>query len=652
MQTLHPDLHALLYLQTLKTTPGGGRAAPSHLMSSFEEVRATNLLKGEERSGRWRAHNERYLSRVYPAAARVDSSNFEPSPFWDSGVQMVALNWQTTHTLPMHLNTGLFQTNGGVGYVLKPPALLSPPRQGDLPPPTASEVAHLRTSAAVAGRRPSTMEARALVEEASKTEEDPWEDAPSRLPERLRDGTLPVTRVRVRLLWAELLPMPGQHRHIAHSADLAKDLHPPEAPSLGHLQGEVLQPYVTVEVHGGTFSGAASTLQSVVQGSRFKSGYADNGFAPTWEGQSCECAASHPELALLRFSVYHHSKFDATDELVAAEALPLRCARAGYRVVQLRDPSGSRLALAKLLVHVEVSDELLPPSGVRETCQAGELKREQRPVHRGARVSGGGGAAVGGEGGGVFGFKARGWWNGLRGGSVYVKESAGMVRVTVSRLQGDAPALLYFTTEDGSAQAGLDYEATSGHVFFRAREKEKTVKVIVIDDDVYNADKTFYIRLLYPEGGELNRWRDRVRVVILDDDRNWAEIVRRTYVYSALSVASMFFALIGNDLCLLLLAAEHDVAVGWATLAVFVFFIFDIVINVKLLKWGYALSVRFVLDLIATLVMLFFVPDFIDLMSSLFGQGFLQIVTQGSAARASRARAPARAPRAPSSRSR
>ena len=85
---------------------------------------------------------------------------------------------------------------------------------------------------------------------------------------------------------------------------------------------------------------------------------------------------------------------------------------------------------------------------------------------------------------------------------------------------------------------------------------------------------------------------------------------------------------------------------GWATLAVFVFFIFDIVINVKLLKWGYALSVRFVLDLIATLVMLFFVLDFIDLMSSLFGQGFLQIVTQGSAARASRAaRAGSRAAR-------
>ena len=354
---------------------------------------------------------------------------------------MVALNWQTTHTLPMHLNTGLFQTNGGVGYVLKPPALLSPPRQGDLPPPTASEVAHLRTSAAVAGRRPSTMEARALVEEASKTEEDPWEDAPSRLPERLRDGTLPVTRVRVRLLWAELLPMPGQHRHIAHSADLAKDLHPPEAPSLGHLQGEVLQPYVTVEVHGGTFSGAASTLQSVVQGSRFKSGYADNGFAPTWEGQSCECAASHPELALLRFSVYHHWKFDATDELVAAEALLLRCAR-GYRVVQLRDrrlaPRAREAAGAR-----RGERRALPPSGVRETCQAvGELKREQRPVHRGAR----GRRRRGGRRRGRRRLRFQGarGWNGLRGGSVYVKESAGMVRVTVSRLQGDAPALLYY----------------------------------------------------------------------------------------------------------------------------------------------------------------------------------------------------------------
>ena len=222
VQTLHPDLHALLYLQTLKTTPGGGRAAPSHLMSSFEEVRATNLLKGEERSGRWRAHNERYLSRVYPAGGARRLLELRAVAVLGlrrgggAGRWSHSIGRRRTRCL-MHLNTGLFQRQRRRWVVLKPPALLSPPRQGDLPPPTASEVAHLRTSAAVAGRRPSTMEARASVEEASKTEEDPWEDAPSRLPERLRDGTLPVTRVRVRLLGAELLPMPGQHRRIAHS---------------------------------------------------------------------------------------------------------------------------------------------------------------------------------------------------------------------------------------------------------------------------------------------------------------------------------------------------------------------------------------------------------------------------------------------------
>ena len=36
----------------------------------------------------------------------------------------------------------------------------------------------------------------------------------------------------------------------------------------------------------------------------------------------------------------------------------------------------------------------------------------------------------------------------------------------------------------------------------------------MIDDDVYNADKTFYIRLLYPEGGELNRYSIGIQLVL------------------------------------------------------------------------------------------------------------------------------------------
>lgn len=35
------------------------------------------------------------LSRVYPKGQRIDSSNYNPVPFWNVGCQMVALNYQT-----------------------------------------------------------------------------------------------------------------------------------------------------------------------------------------------------------------------------------------------------------------------------------------------------------------------------------------------------------------------------------------------------------------------------------------------------------------------------------------------------------------------------------------------------------------------------
>ena len=52
-------------------------------------------------------------------ARRTDSSNFNPVPFWLSGVQMVALNFQTRDK-ELQINRGWFRQNGGCGYVLKP----------------------------------------------------------------------------------------------------------------------------------------------------------------------------------------------------------------------------------------------------------------------------------------------------------------------------------------------------------------------------------------------------------------------------------------------------------------------------------------------------------------------------------------------------
>jgi len=68
--------------------------------------------------------NTRQLSRIYPKGSRVDSSNYDPTPFWASGCQVVALNYQTAAD-PMWINEGMFSQNGKCGYVPKPKLMLS-----------------------------------------------------------------------------------------------------------------------------------------------------------------------------------------------------------------------------------------------------------------------------------------------------------------------------------------------------------------------------------------------------------------------------------------------------------------------------------------------------------------------------------------------
>ncbi|KPA77133.1 putative mitochondrial phosphoinositide-specific phospholipase C [Leptomonas pyrrhocoris] len=64
--------------------------------------------------------NTACLSRVYPAGARFDSSNYNPQQFWNCGCQLVALNWQSRRTVEWRLNRAVFMDNGRCGYVLKP----------------------------------------------------------------------------------------------------------------------------------------------------------------------------------------------------------------------------------------------------------------------------------------------------------------------------------------------------------------------------------------------------------------------------------------------------------------------------------------------------------------------------------------------------
>ncbi|XP_039986029.1 1-phosphatidylinositol 4,5-bisphosphate phosphodiesterase eta-1 isoform X2 [Xiphias gladius] len=84
---------------------------------SFSETRAQSLVN--HRAEQFLAFNQRQLSRIYPSAYRIDSSNFNPQFYWNVGCQLVALNYQTEGRM-IQLNRAKFMVNGGSGYVLKP----------------------------------------------------------------------------------------------------------------------------------------------------------------------------------------------------------------------------------------------------------------------------------------------------------------------------------------------------------------------------------------------------------------------------------------------------------------------------------------------------------------------------------------------------
>ncbi|XP_067364482.1 1-phosphatidylinositol 4,5-bisphosphate phosphodiesterase eta-1 isoform X3 [Channa argus] len=87
---------------------------------SFSETRAQSLVN--HKTEQFLVFNQRQLSRIYPSAYRIDSSNFNPQFYWNVGCQLVALNYQTEGRM-MQLNRAKFMVNGGSGYVLKPPPM-------------------------------------------------------------------------------------------------------------------------------------------------------------------------------------------------------------------------------------------------------------------------------------------------------------------------------------------------------------------------------------------------------------------------------------------------------------------------------------------------------------------------------------------------
>ncbi|XP_029926251.1 sodium/calcium exchanger 1b isoform X2 [Myripristis murdjan] len=76
-------------------------------------------------------------------------------------------------------------------------------------------------------------------------------------------------------------------------------------------------------------------------------------------------------------------------------------------------------------------------------------------------------------------------------------ENCGTVAVNVMRRGGDLgkTVSVEFRTEDGTANAGSDYEFTEGVVVFKPGETVKEIRVGIIDDDIFEEDENFLIHL-------------------------------------------------------------------------------------------------------------------------------------------------------------
>lgn len=82
-------------------------------------------------------------------------------------------------------------------------------------------------------------------------------------------------------------------------------------------------------------------------------------------------------------------------------------------------------------------------------------------------------------------------------GHYTVMENVGTFYLTVTREGGDLNKTLYvdYKSEDGTANAGSDYENAEGTIIFYPMETHKQFPITIIDDDIFEEDEHFYVRL-------------------------------------------------------------------------------------------------------------------------------------------------------------
>lgn len=99
-----------------------------------------------------------------------------------------------------------------------------------------------------------------------------------------------------------------------------------------------------------------------------------------------------------------------------------------------------------------------------------------------------------------------------------VSEASGSLKIMILNKKGTA-GKVRVATEDAEAKAGEDYKALDTVLEFDRGEKQKFVEVVIHDDEDWEPDEDFYVKLYGTDDVELRGEDTKTRVTIIDDDK-------------------------------------------------------------------------------------------------------------------------------------
>ncbi|CAD5213613.1 unnamed protein product [Bursaphelenchus okinawaensis] len=138
---LIPPFGQLKYIQDTVTYSDLGNLTSHKDLLSICESSCLRLMQNS--ASMFGQITRNFLLRITPNITRLDSSNMNPQEFWNFGVNLCALNYQTPG-LMMDLQEGKFAANGGCGFVAKPPIMQDEVFSPVDKMPFAPQVLHLR----------------------------------------------------------------------------------------------------------------------------------------------------------------------------------------------------------------------------------------------------------------------------------------------------------------------------------------------------------------------------------------------------------------------------------------------------------------------------------------------------------------------------